>query len=136
MKNQISLIALAFVLVLNINLANAQSAPAPTNTSKILKPKVFATDLIFAYQLLNTIELRGSEVDALIEVRNVLKPFIDQIQKDNIPLTNLVTFEVHANIAANLLQFMERGKFTGADVDRYKRFVDGLVESAKEPETK
>lgn len=136
MKNTITLIALAFVMMLNVNLTNAQNAQAQPKTGKTLKPKVVVTDLVFAYQLLNTIEIRGSEVDALIEVKNVLKPFIDQIQKDNLPLTNLVTFEINSSIASNLLQFMERGKFMGADVDRYKRFVDGLVESAKELETK
>lgn len=137
MKNTISLIAFAFVLMLNFNLTNAQTTTtAQPNAAKILKPKVFVTDLVFAYQLLNSIELRGSEVDALIEIKNVLKPFIEKIQKESIPLTNLVTFDIQANIAANLLQFMERGKFTGADVERYKRFVDGIVESAKEPEIK
>jgi hypothetical protein len=137
MKNTISLIAFAFVLMLNFNLTNAQTTTtAQPNAAKFLKPKVFVTDLVFAYQLLNSIELRGSEVDALIEIKNVLKPFIEKIQKESIPLTNLVTFDIQANIAANLLQFMERGKFTGADVERYKRFVDGIVESAKEPEIK
>jgi hypothetical protein len=105
--------------------------PTPQQTVKMLKPQVVAGDLIFAYQLLNTIELRGSEVDALLEIKAALLPYIEKIQKDNIPLTNLVLYEINPGIAQNLLLFMERGKFIGADAERYKRFVISLNESMK-----
>ncbi|MBX3044190.1 MAG: hypothetical protein KIT33_04060 [Candidatus Kapabacteria bacterium] len=132
MRYKILIIAMfASLMMMNANILQAQN-----NQIKILKPKVFAMDLIFANQLLNTIELRGSEVDALIEVKNVLKPYVEQIQKENIALNNPVSFDIPAAIASNLLQFMERGKITGADVEKYKRFVDAVILSAKENEGK
>jgi hypothetical protein len=108
-----------------------QNAPAQLTPPKMMKPKVFAVDLVFAYQMLGSIELRASEVDALLEVKNALKPYIEQIQKDNIPLTNAVTFELSTSIAYNMIQFLERGKLIGADAEKYKRFVEGLTEAAK-----
>ena len=134
MKNIITLILFAFIVSMNLNYASAQDASQPQ--MKILKPKVLAADLIFSYQILNTIELRGSEVDALIEVKNILKPYLEKIQKDNVPLNNAVMFDIPAPVASNLLQFMERGKFAGADAEKYKRFVDGIIEAAKAVENK
>jgi hypothetical protein len=134
MKNIITLILFTFIMSMNVNFVSAQESQQ--TQMKILKPKVFAADLIFSYQILNTIELRGSEVDALIEVKNILRPYLEKIQKDNVPLNNPVTFDIPAPIASNLLQFMERGKFTGADAEKYKRFVDGIIEAAKAVENK
>lgn len=136
MKKNIAFIVIAFFMAINLNVLNAQNNAAAPATPKLLKPKVLVADLIFSYQLLNTIELKGSEVDALLEIKNVLKPYIEKIQKDNLSLTTAVQFDIQAPIAANLLQFMERGKFTGGDAEKYKRFVDGIVESAKLEENK
>lgn len=114
--------------------SQGQNNSQPTNLQqpvKIIKPKVYAADLVFAFQMLSSIELRASEVDALIEVKDALKPFIEKIQKDNIPLATPVEFEVSTALAYNLLQFLERGKLTGADAERYKRFVGGITDAAK-----
>ncbi|GAB1372121.1 hypothetical protein MASR1M45_21830 [Candidatus Kapaibacterium sp.] len=96
-----------------------------------IKPTVYATDLVFAFQMLSTIELKATEVDALLEVKTALKPYIEKIQKDNIPLANPVIFEISSPLAYNLLQFLERGRLTGADAEKYKRFKDGITEAAK-----
>ncbi|MDX9790157.1 MAG: hypothetical protein WC313_02850 [Candidatus Kapaibacterium sp.] len=131
MKKNILLSAVSAILfvLLSTNLFaqndNQQAAP------KIIKPKPYAMDFLFCYQLLNTIELRGSEVDALLEVKNTLKPFIDKIQADNIPMNNVVTFDISVPVAYNFLQFLERGKFTGADAEKYKRFVNSINEAFK-----
>jgi len=81
MKALFVLILFVFSFAITIPVANAQNTPAQQPAAKILKPKVYAADLIFAFQLLNTIELRGSEVDALLEVKNALKPYIEKKQK-------------------------------------------------------
>jgi hypothetical protein len=131
MKALVVLILFVFSFAVTIPVANAQNTPAQQPPAKILKPKVYAADLIFAFQLLNTIELRGSEVDALLEVKNALKPYIEKIQKENLQLNAVVTFDISAPLAYNLLQFLERGKFTGSDAEKYKRFVEAMSEAAK-----
>lgn len=131
MKALIVLFLFVFSFAVTIPVVHAQNTQTQQPAAKILKPKVYAADLIFAFQLLNTIELRGSEVDALLEVKTVLKPYIEKVQKENMQLNAVVTFDISAPLAYNLLQFLERGKFTGGDAEKYKRFVEAFSEAAK-----
>ncbi len=133
-----SIIYLFVILIALSPIFNVFAQGNQEATVKTIKPKVFALDFVFSYNMLNSIELRASEVDALLEVKNALKPYIEQIQKENIPLTNAVTFEISTAIAHNMLQFMERGKLVGSDAEKYKRFVEGIAEAAKalKPEEK
>ncbi len=107
------------------------SAQAPTTTVQNIKPTVTAGDLVFAAQLLNSVELRGNEVDAFVTVKTALKPYLDKIQNEKLQATSNVEMNFPLATAQNLLTFMERGKISGADADRYKRFVDSFVTAAK-----
>lgn len=133
MKRNLIFLLLASALFMNLSTLFSQGNQ---QNVQMLKPKVYVLDIVFAYQLLNSIELKGSEVNAFVEVKNVLTPHIETIQKENLPANNVVTFEIAAPVASNLLAFMERGKFSGADVEKYKRFVDSIIESAKPSDKK
>lgn len=136
-KSLLYFLTLVFLSVPLLHLGaqtNTKSATSQTQTSNdgILKPKVIAMDFIFVNQMLNTVELKATEVDALIEVKETLKPFLEKIKSDNVPLNQTVTFDIRASVALNMLRFLERGSLVGSEAEKYKRFVDGMVAAAQE----
>lgn len=120
-------LAIIFVTMLSINLFSQQQQ----QPEKIIKPTIYAGDVVFVFNLLNTVELTGREVDAFILVRNSLKPYIEKIKNEKMQATTNVNLDIPINTAQALLTFMDRGKIAGADADTYKRVVDALVAAAK-----
>jgi hypothetical protein len=119
-------------LIMLFSLAvNAQQQQLQQPQIQNIKPVVTAGDLVFAAQLLNSVELRGNEVDAFISVKNTLKPFLEKVQNEKMQATQTLDIPMTLAIANNFLGFLERGKITGADAERYKRFIDAFIEAAK-----
>ncbi|MBK9247473.1 MAG: hypothetical protein IPM69_05005 [Ignavibacteria bacterium] len=119
----------AFVLLFSLSfIASAQQAQS-------IKPKMPITEVAFAAQMLETIEIRGGEVDAFVEVKKVFISTLEVAQKDKKKAEDVVTLELTIGQAQNLLALLQRAKLTGADAERYKKFVDTVVSSAQ-PDTK
>ncbi len=127
MKNFAQIAILLFV-VFSINLMAQQGQPAAQQN---IKPTLTAGDLVFAANLLNTVELRGGEVDAFMQVKEALKPYLEKIQKEKLQTGSNVEMTLPIGTAQNVLTFMERGKIAGADAERYKRIIDAFMAAAK-----
>lgn len=97
----------------------------------ILKPKLALSEVAFAAQMLETIEIRGSEVDAFVDVKKVFSGVLEVALKDKKEAKDVVTVEMSIGQAQNLLALLQRAKLTGADAERYKKFVDVVVASAQ-----
>ena len=116
----------AVVILMGVISAFGQQQPIQE-----IKPVVTAGDLVFAAQLLNTVELRGNEVEAFMNVKNAIKPFLEKVQNDKMQASSTLEMKISVTLANNFLAFLERGKIAGADAERYKRFVDAFVAAAK-----
>jgi hypothetical protein len=100
-----------------------------------LKPRLALSEVAFAAQMLETIEIRGSEVDAFVDIKKVFMGILEIAQKDKKEAKDVVTVEMNIGQAQNLLTLLQRAKLTGADAERYKKFVDVIIASAQ-PEGK
>jgi len=96
-----------------------------------LKPVIQYSEIDFCLQLLKNIELRGNEVDALMEVRSIMISQLQKATKENKKPEESTTLEFTINQAQNLLAFLQRAPLTGAVADRYKRFTDAIIASAQ-----
>jgi hypothetical protein len=96
-----------------------------------IKPTLVLSEIAFALQLLETIEMRGSEVDAMVAIKNVMVPPIVKANNEKKQGTEKVTLEFTIPQAQNLLTFLQRAKLTGASAERYKNFTDAIVASAQ-----
>lgn len=97
----------------------------------MLKPKMALSEIAFAAQMLETIEIRGSEVDAFVDVKKVFTGVLETALKDKKEAKDVVMVEMSIGQAQNLLALLQRAKLTGADAERYKKFVDVVVASAQ-----
>ncbi len=124
MKNFAKMTIFLFV-VLSLNMVAQQQS------QQIIKPTLTAGELVFAVNLLNTVELKGGEVEAFIQVKDALKPYLEKISKEKLQTGSNIELSLQIGTAQNILTFMERAKIAGADAERYKKIVDSFVAAAK-----
>ena len=96
-----------------------------------IKPVFTLEDAVFAYNTLNTVELKGGEVDAFIEVRKIFEDAIKQAQNDGKKVSDKITIEMNLLSAQNFYNLIARAKITGAQAEQYKRVQDAVTEAAK-----
>ena len=99
--------------------------------AQIIKPSMPLSEIAFSIQLLESIELMGSEVDALMDLRLILIPPIVKANNEKKQANEVVTLEFKIQQAQNLLAFLKRAKLNGADVERFKKITDIIISSAQ-----
>lgn len=119
-------IVLAFAAVA----ANAQTVTSPPKNPAI-KPSFLLEDVVFAFNVMSSIEILGAEVEPFLECKNFLKGIIDKAQSESKKTTDKVQVDMPLVTAQNLSTFLSRGKFKGENAENYKRLMDAMVEAAK-----
>lgn len=97
----------------------------------ILTPKVIVGDIVFVTQALKTVEIKGSEVDAFLQVQQSFEKLIKELNTQQKKVNDTVDIRIPLNIAQNTVAFMDRATLQGQNAVVYKRFVDALVASTK-----
>ena len=117
-------IMLSVCLLFAANAVQAQS-------SKTIKPKMAVADADFVAQLLNTIDISGSEVDAFLEVRGVFMKILETAVKDKKLMSDQVTVEMTIPQAQNFVTLIQRAKLKGEGAVKFKELVTMVVDAAK-----
>jgi hypothetical protein len=112
-------------------MANAQLTPQQQQQQQVIKPKIKVEDLVFVYQALNSIDIKGNEVESFLNVKKFVENSIKKAQEDKKTATDILDLEVPLPLAQEMVNFLQRATFKGADADKFKRFFDALVEAAK-----
>lgn len=110
----------------------ATTLSAQQQNQQILKPVIQYSEIDFCLQLLKSIELKGTEVDALIEVQTVLTKQLQFAVKEKKKPEEVASLEITVLQAQNLLAFLQRASLSGGLVERYKRFTDAIIASAQQ----
>lgn len=120
-----------FSLIIALMLVTMTMQAQQPQQVQTIKPSMPLSEIAFALKMLEGIELMGSEVDALVEIRSILLPPIIKANNEKKQASEVVTIEFKIPQAQNLLAFLKRAKLSGADVDRYKQFTDAIIASAQ-----
>ena len=119
------------VIFLCILIIGSTAMFAQQQNQQILKPVINYSEIEFCLQLLNNIELRGKEVDALMEIRSIMINELQKGIKEKKQLEDSAILMFTFSQAQNLLNFLQRATLTGAQVERYKRLADAIIVSSK-----
>ena len=132
MKSKMTLL-IAVMLFLGISAIYAQNPQSIQDQQKAIKinPVFSLDDLIFAYNILNSVEINGSEVDAFIEVRTLFANTIKSAQTANKKSADEISVEMNILMAQNLFNLISRAKITGSQAEQYKRVQDAITNAAK-----
>jgi hypothetical protein len=118
-----------FAMIIFAGMALEAQQPANQAPRVNLKPKFFVEDVVFMGNALNTIELTGAEIESFIQVKNFFKTAIKDIQDNKRSPSDLVEYSMDIESAKIMVKFLERAKFSGSQAEKYKRFIDAIVES-------
>jgi len=110
---------------------NQQNQQNQQQEVPILTPKVIVGDIVFVNQTLKTVEIKGSEVDAFLQVQQSFEKLIKEFNTQQKKVNDTVDIRIPLNIAQNTITFMDRATLQGQNAIVYKRFVDALVASTK-----
>jgi hypothetical protein len=127
------LFGIAVILFFSLVALNAQQGQQQEIPD--LNVEFLAGDLVFAVQTMNTVEISGREVDAFVQVKDLFKPVLEQLQAENAAADKAVMVTMPVGIAQNFLVFMERAKLNGQNAERYVRIKNAIVDKAKEVQT-
>ena len=126
------LVILAFFFAFSfVGYSQQQPQNLQQQETQILRPTVVVGDIAFIGQTLKTVEIKGSEVNAYLEVEKEITRILTDLQQQKKKLSDSVQIDIPLNIAQNTLTFMDRATLTGQNAIIYKRFADALIASAK-----
>ena len=126
------LVILAFFFAFSfVGYSQQQPQNLQQQETQILRPTVVVGDIAFIGQTLKTVEIKGSEVNAYLEVEKEITRILTELQQQKKKLSDSVQINIPLNIAQNTLTFMDRATLTGQNAIIYKRFADALIASAK-----
>ncbi len=119
-----------FFILIAVAAVNAQSVTT-TQKNPSIKPSFILEDVVFAFNVMSSIEIIGAEVEPFLECKNFLKGIIDKAQAESKKAADKVQVDMPLVTAQNLSTFLSRGKFKGENAENYKRLMDAMVEAAK-----
>lgn len=132
MKAKIILSLALISVITNISLSQQQPIINQQQLlQQVIKPTFIVEDVVIALQILNNIEITGNEIDAFLNVKRTLQTIIKRVQDSSMQTTDQIRVEITVQTAQDMLTFLQRGKFSGQVAEKYKRFIDAIVESAK-----
>ncbi len=103
---------------------------SPQNT--ILKPTMTLGDVLFAINVLNTVEIKGSEVEAFLDVKNVFVKAAQEAQKAKKTESDQVTVEMNLLTANNFMMLFQRASIPGSAAERFQAVKQALYASASQ----
>ena len=119
------------LIVIPIVVLSQQQQQNQQQDIPILTPKIIVGDIVFVTQALKTVEIKGSEVDAFLQVQQSYEKLIKDLNAQQKKINDTVEIRIPLNIAQNTVSFMDRSTLQGQNAVVYKRFVDALVASTK-----
>ena len=133
MKHFLSTALTAVVLVFAAVGATAQTnslAPAPKEAVTI-SPKMKLADVKAVSQFIQGVEIRGTEVEAYLDTRTMLKGAADKATEGGKTDEYEVTVEMRLDQAQNLFTLMQRGTLKGVEAEKWKEIVESLRAAVK-----
>ncbi len=119
--------AILTILFISININYAQQS----NQSQNIEPEFVVEDVIFVYQSLMKIDIKGSEADKFLTIKKLLEDSITRIQQQEMKPGDKITINMELTTAQDIINFMQRATFKGAEAVSYKRFIEALKNAAK-----
>lgn len=125
-------VVMPFVLAFVAPLWAQQGSEQASSQNITLRPTMTLGDVLFAINVLNTVEIKGSEVDAFLEVKNALVQAVQKAQKEKKTETDQLTLEMNLVTANNFLMLLQRASIPGSAAERFQAVKQALFASASQ----
>lgn len=130
MKNNLKAFIIVFAFTSIAVFAQQQQMTTDQLKNLKIKPVFTYDEILFSYNLLNSIEISGAEVDNFFAARNAFAVVIKAAQGKGKKATDTEVVEMDIQTAQIFINLMARAKITGAQAEMYKRIQTIITESA------
>lgn len=90
-----------------------------------------SSDISFMYKAFNTVELKATEIEAFLLAQEKLKIIIDNPNFQKLTTDTPVKVDMELIAAEKMIMFANRITLTGAEIPRFRRFINAIYEAAK-----
>jgi len=116
---------------------SAQQGSLTSNQEMVvIKPKLALADIRGVSQFLESVEIRGTEVDAYLDVKKSLNAAIEEATKSNRKPEDLVVVDMRMDVANNFYVLMQRATLKGAEAEKFRQIIVAVQDAAKEATAK
>ena len=116
---------------------SAQQGSLTNNQEMIvIKPKLALADVKGVSQFLESVEIRGTEVDAYLDVKKALNTVVAEGVKSNRKPEEMVVVEMRMDVANNFYVLMQRATLKGAEAEKFRQIIVAVQEAAKDATAK
>lgn len=109
----------------------AQGNKPVANEEPIFKPNFIVGDVYVVFTIFETIDIKGNEVEAFLEVKNTVNSYLQEAQNKNLKATDKIVVNMPTHLAQNCITFLSRATLKGNMAESYKRFIDAVIEASK-----
>lgn len=125
------IVLVAIAMIISVTVVFAQNNQQKAAEEPIFKPTFIVGDIYVVFTILESIDIKGNEVEPFLETKNTISTYLQDAQNKNLKVTDKVTANMPAYIAQNLITFLSRATLKGSMAEAYKRFIDAIIESSK-----
>ncbi len=101
-----------------------------------LSPTFIVADVATVYNKLETVEIRGAEVDVFLQIKKKLTQIIEAAQKKQLKAQDTVEVDLELPMAQSILNLMDRAVLQGSEAESFQRFRQAIIDSAKKLQDK
>lgn len=116
---------------------SAQQGSLTSNQEMVvIKPKLALADVKGVSQFLESVEIRGTEVDAYLDVKKALNTVVAEGVKSNRKPEDIVVVEMRMDVANNFYVLMQRATLKGAEAEKFRQIIVAVQDAAKDATAK
>lgn len=115
---------------------NQQGSLTSNQEMVVIKPKLALQDVKGVSQFLQSVEIRGTEVEAYLDVKKALNSAVTDATKANKKDDELIVVEMRMDVANNFYVLMQRATLKGAEAEKFRQIIVAVQEAAKEATAK
>lgn len=112
--------------------SNQQGSLTGNQEMVIIKPKLALADVKGVSAFLQSVEIRGTEVDAYLDVKKALNTAVTDATKASRKDEDMVTVEMRMDVANNFYVLMQRATLKGAEAEKFRQIIVAVQDAAKE----
>ena len=114
-------VSILFAVLFLVPVSNAQQNQ--NLATQTIMPMVVVADMHFALSVLNTIEIKGDQVNAFLDIKNLFAGAIEYAQEKKLKMTDAFRISTTYAVGKNTMFFMEKVTLSGANAEQYKRLT-------------
>lgn len=118
---KITFLSIIFAVLVFVPISNAQTKQ--NLATQTIMPMVVVADMHFALNVLNTIEIKGDQVNAFLDIKNLFTGAIEYAQKNGLKISDAFKISTTYAVGKNTLFFLEKVTLSGANAEQYKRLT-------------